>query len=34
VCRITYNEQYQMILDLEIKRLKTDFKSSRSLNTF
>ena len=25
VCCITYNEQYQMILDLEIKRLKTDF---------
>ena len=23
VCRITYNEQYQMILDVEIKRLKT-----------
>ena len=29
MCRITYNEQCQMILDVEIKRLKTDFKSSR-----
>ena len=29
-----YNEQYQMILDVEIKRLKTDFESSGRLNTF
>ena len=34
VCRITYKEQRQMILDVEIKLIKTDFESSGSLNTF